>query len=63
MAKKTGTIGTNITFEQEGNVLTLKVDLSQKHGQTAKGFDRIASTGGNMTLPDGQKIGLNIYSK
>lgn len=57
------TLGTNITGEIKGNILTLEVDLSKEHGATNGGNVRIASTGANVTLPGGQKLGLNVFRK
>lgn len=49
----------------EGNVLTIKVDLSKEFGPSASGKTIIiASTEGNVTVPDrDEKIGLNVYRK
>ena len=49
----------------EGNILTIKVDLSKEFGPSASGKTIIiASTEGNVTVPDrDEKIGLNVYRK
>jgi len=50
----------------EGDILTIVVDLSQRHGDSKSGKSiTIASTEGNISLPDHDeiKIGLNVYIK
>lgn len=50
----------------EGNILTIKVDLTKEHGPSSSGKTIIvASTEGNITI-DGHektKVGLNVYKK
>lgn len=56
----------NINMVVEGNILTIKVDLSQRFGKSSSGKSIIiASTEGNQSIPnnDDIKIGLNIYTK
>ena len=55
----------NVDIKVEGNILTIKVDLSKEFGPSASGKTIIiASTEGNVTVPDREeKIGLNIYRK
>jgi hypothetical protein len=56
----------NIDMVVEGDVLTIKVDLSQRFGKSSSGKSIIiASTEGNQSIPsnDDIKIGLNIYTK
>jgi hypothetical protein len=56
----------NIDMVVEGNILTIKVDLSQRFGKSSSGKSIIiASTEGNQSVPcnDDIKIGLNIYTK
>jgi hypothetical protein len=56
----------NIDMVVEGDVLTIKVDLSQRFGKSSSGKSIIiASTEGNQSVPnnDDIKIGLNIYTK
>ena len=56
----------NIEMTTGGNILTIKVDLSQRHGKSSSGKSTIiASTEGNMAVPGHEdiKIGLNIYTK
>ncbi len=56
----------NVEMTVEGNILTIKVDLSKEFGLSASGKSVIiASTEGNQSI-EGQeekKIGLNIYKK
>jgi hypothetical protein len=49
----------------EGNILTIKVDLSKEFGPSSSGKTVIvASTEGSVTVPGRQeKIGLNVYKK
>ena len=56
----------NVSLEVEGNILTIKVDLSKDFGpsKTSKsGKTRIiATTGGNVEVPGTDAtIGLNVY--
>jgi hypothetical protein len=56
----------NIEMTIEGNILTIKVDLSQRFGKSSSGKSTIvASTEGNQALPGQEeiKIGLNVYTK
>ncbi len=56
----------NIEMTTEGNILTIKVDLSQRFGKSSSGKSTIiASTEGNVSVPGNEeiKIGLNIYTK
>ncbi len=56
----------NIDLSIEGNILTIKVDISKDFGPSASGKSiTIASTEGNKSLPGKEdiKIGLNIYKK
>jgi len=56
----------NVEMKTEGNVLTIKVDLTKEFGPSSSGKTIIiASTEGNIAI-DGHeeiKIGLNIYKK
>lgn len=50
----------------EGNILTIKVDLTKEFGPSSSGKTIIiASTEGNQSVPEKEdvKIGLNIYKK
>lgn len=55
----------NIEMSVEGNILTIKVDLSKEYGPSSSGKTIIiASTEGNVSIPDREeKIGLNVYRK
>jgi len=56
----------NIEMTIEGDILTIKVDLSQRFGKSSSGKSTIvASTEGNQAIPGSEeiKIGLNIYTK
>ena len=56
----------NIEMTTAGNILTIKVDISQRFGQSSSGKSTIvASTEGNQSVPGHEeiKIGLNIYTK
>jgi len=56
----------NIEMTTEGNILTIKVDLSQRFGKSSSGKSTIvASTEGNQAVPGNEeiKIGLNVYTK
>lgn len=55
----------NVHMVVEGNILTIKVDLSKEFGPSASGKTIIiASTEGNVSVPDREeKIGLNVYRK
>ena len=55
----------NVEMTVEGNMLTIKVDLSKEFGPSSSGKTTIiATTEGNVNVPDREeKIGLNIYKK
>ena len=55
----------NVEMKIDGNILTIKVDLTKDFGPSSSGKNIIiASTEGNMSLPErDEKIGLNIYRK
>ena len=56
----------NIEMTTEGDILTIKVNLSQRFGQSSSGKSTIiASSEGNQSIPGKEeiKIGLNIYTK
>lgn len=56
----------NIEMSNEGNILTIKIDLSQRFGKSSSGKSTIvASTEGNQSVPGHEeiKIGLNVYTK
>lgn len=50
----------------EGNILTIKVNLSKEFGPSSSGKTIIiASTEGNVAIPGHEeaKVGLNVYRK
>jgi hypothetical protein len=55
----------NVEMKVEGNILTIKVDLSKEYGPSSSGKTTIvASTEGNITVPErDEKVGLNVYKK
>ena len=55
----------NVEMSVEGNVLTIKVDLSKDYGPSSSGKTIIvASTEGNVSIPNREeKLGLNVYRK
>lgn len=55
----------NVEMNIEGNILTIKVDLTKDFGLSSSGKSIvICSTEGNYALPGREeKIGLNIYKK
>jgi hypothetical protein len=55
----------NVDMRVEGNILTIRVDLSKEFGPSSSGKTTIiASTEGNVSIPDrDEKIGLNVYRK
>ena len=55
----------NVQMAVEGNILTIKLDLSKEFGPSSSGKTIIiASTEGNVSIPDREeKVGLNVYRK
>ena len=55
----------NVDMKIDGNILTIKVDLSKEFGPSSSGKTTIiASTEGNVSVPDrDEKVGLNVYKK
>jgi len=55
----------NVVMSVNGNILTIKVDLSKEFGPSSSGKTIIiGSTEGNVTVPDREeKVGLNVYKK
>jgi len=55
----------NVEMKVEGNILTIKVDLSKEYGPSSSGKTIIvASTEGNQSVPEREeKGGLNVYKK
>jgi hypothetical protein len=55
----------NVQMTVEGNILTIKIDLSKEFGPSSSGKTIIiASTEGSVSIPDREeKVGLNVYRK
>ena len=56
----------NVEMKLDGDILTIKVDITKEFGPSASGKTIIiASTEGNISIPDKEdvKIGLNVYKK
>ncbi len=56
----------NVEMSVEGNILTIKVDLTKDFGHSTSGKTIIiASSEGNQSVPgkEAVKIGLNVYKK
>jgi hypothetical protein len=55
----------NVEMSVDGNILSIKVDLSKEYGPSSSGKTIIvASTEGNVSIPDREeKLGLNVYRK
>jgi hypothetical protein len=56
----------NVEMTVEGNILTIKVDLTKEFGPSSSGKTIIiASTEGNVSISDSEegKVGLNVYKK
>ena len=56
----------NVEMKLEGDILTIKVDVTKEFGPSASGKTIIiASTEGNIQIPEKEnvKIGLNVYRK
>ena len=56
----------NVEMKLDGNILTIKVDVTKEFGPSASGKTIIiATTEGNISIPDKDeiKIGLNVYKK
>lgn len=54
----------NVEMKMEGNILTIKVDVSKSFGLSGSGKSvTIASTQGNKGVPGKEevKVGLNVY--
>ncbi|HOG69054.1 MAG TPA: hypothetical protein PK366_06735, partial [Fibrobacteraceae bacterium] len=56
----------NVEMKTEGDILTIKVDLTKEFGPSSSGKTIIiASTEGNVPIEghDEIKVGLNVYKK
>lgn len=58
-------LGTNIEGSLDGNILTIKIDLSKTFGKSASGKSiTIATTGGNQKIAGTDAVaGVNVYKK
>jgi hypothetical protein len=57
---------TNLATKIEGDILTITVDLKQRHGLSKSGKTTIIATSrGNAPLPSREEVimGINIYTK
>ena len=56
----------NVEMAVDGEILTIKIDLSKRYGPSKSGKTvSVATTAGNMSVPEFKdiKIGLNAYIK
>jgi len=56
----------NVEMALEGDILTIKVDVSKEFGPSSSGKTIIiATTEGNVSIPgaEDKKVGLNVYKK
>ena len=55
----------NVEMTVDGDILTIKVDLTKEFGPSSSGKTIIiASTEGNVSVPErDEKVGLNVYKK
>ena len=54
----------NVDFKVDGNILTIKVDLTKDFGRSVSGkTTQVASTLGNKQVKEGIFMGLNVYKK
>ena len=55
----------NIDMKVEGDILTIKIDLSKNYGPSKTGKSiTVASSEGNVSIPErDEKIGINVYRK
>jgi len=67
MVNEVQVIGTNVSMEVKGNIMTLTIDLSEEHGMSSSGKTKVvATTSGskNIATPVGNVlIGVNINRK
>jgi hypothetical protein len=55
-------LGRGIAIEIDGDMVTLKFDMSKSIGKSKSGKTTlIASSGGNVEIATGVKLGLNCY--
>ena len=56
----------NVEMTLDGNILTIKVDVSKEFGPSSSGKTIIiATTEGNVSIPgaEDKKVGINVYKK
>jgi hypothetical protein len=55
----------NIIFKVDKDVLTITVNLKERHGVSSTGkTDTVATSSGNVDIgQDGIKFGLNVFAK
>ena len=56
----------NVEMTLDGDILTIKVDLTREFGPSSSGKTIIiATTEGNVSIPgaEDKKVGLNVYKK
>ena len=56
----------NVEMTVEGNILTIKIDLTKEFGPSASGKTIIIATSeGNQSIPGAEekKIGVNVYKR
>lgn len=60
-----GSLGPNVDFDIDGDILTIRIDLKARQGRSSTGKSVIvASTGGNQKVPGTDvSLGLNAYVK
>jgi len=53
---------TNIETDVKGDILTIKINLTETHGRSGSGKSEvIATTRGNVKLDGGISLGINCY--
>lgn len=55
----------NIEMKKDGDILTIKINLAERHGKSTSGKSIvIGTTGGNASVPGAEdiKIGINCYT-
>jgi predicted PP-loop superfamily ATPase len=65
MSNESKKIGQNVEYNVDGNIMTIRVDLSKEFGPSkSQKTIMVASSGGNVSIEGiklRRKIGLNIY--
>lgn len=63
-AEKLHEVGTGVLVKREGNTMTLVIDLSKRHGDSASGKTvKVASTNGILAVSgdEGIRYGFNAF--